>query len=190
VALIARAENPLGNVTAAARLRARIPESPPLDGEMNDKRDDWQSPHRLTRQPAREIRQQSRDVAGVRSNQTPFRRQFLQQLRHSANRVHPIPRHGDHNRHLQHELKQVRPQHAPQPAERNIIPVNGIKKNTQIASAFASLIPSEVLMIFTIAFVTHPRIRQFISNPRYTARNPRRNAAGSRGSASPQTARR
>jgi hypothetical protein len=32
--------------------------------------------------------------------------------------------------------------------------------------------------MLVIAFVTHPRIRQFISSPRYTARNPRRNAAG------------
>ena len=35
-----------------------------------------------------------------------------------------------------------------------------------MASAFASLTPIAVLMIFTIALVTHPRIRQFISRPR------------------------
>jgi hypothetical protein len=56
--------------------------------------------------------------------------------------------------------------------------VNGIRKKTQIANALASLIPIEVLMIFTIALVTQPRIRQFISNPKYNARNPLRKAAG------------
>ena len=57
------------------------------------------------------------------------------------------------------------------------MPVKGIRKKTQIIKALKSLMPMDVLMMLTIALVTHPRIKQFISRPRYTARKPRRNAA-------------
>ncbi len=56
------------------------------------------------------------------------------------------------------------------------MPVKGIKKKTQISKALKSLMPIDVLMMFTMAFVTQPRIRQFINRPRYTARKPRRKA--------------
>ena len=39
---------------------------------------------------------------------------------HSARCAHAVPRNANHNRHLQNKLKQIRPQHAPQPAERNV----------------------------------------------------------------------
>src|SRR5215813_11305415 len=45
--LVARTEDTLGNVTAASRFGARVPESPPLHAEINNERDDRQSPQRL-----------------------------------------------------------------------------------------------------------------------------------------------
>ena len=39
---------------------------------------------------------------------------------HSSGSFHAVIRNRNHDRHLQHELKQVGPQYAPEPAERNI----------------------------------------------------------------------
>ena len=43
---------------------------------------------------------------------------------------------------------------------------------------FVTLMPVAAERMVTMARVTQPRMRQFTSSPRYTARNPRRNAAG------------
>ena len=47
---------------------------------------------------------------------------------------------------------------------------------TRIASSF--VIPKIKPRIFTIARLTQPRMMQLMITPRYTDRNPRRNAAG------------
>src|SRR5215472_532743 len=57
-------------------------------------------------------------------------------------------------------------------------PVKGTITKMQIASAVRSLTPMTTLTMLIMALVTQPRIKQFISSPMYTARNPRRNAAG------------
>src|SRR5487761_608686 len=89
------------------------------------------------------------------------------------------------------------------PPSETYIPVKGIRKKTQTASAWPfvpeNAAPQIWLSQFTkpvkagqpcivgpmvvptmliMAFVTQPRIKQFINRPRYIARNPRRNAAG------------
>ena len=56
ITLIARTENALRNVAAASRLRARIPERPPLQSNVHQKGQDRQSPQRLLREWTREIR--------------------------------------------------------------------------------------------------------------------------------------
>ena len=57
-------------------------------------------------------------------------------------------------------------------------PVKGIRTRTQIHFEVDSLTPKLMATMAVIALVTHPRIRQFISKPRYSARKPRKNAAG------------
>ena len=120
VAFIARAEYPLGNVTAAARLRAGIPEGPPLHCQMHDERDDGKSPQSFASETARKIGEQRGDVAGVGTGEFALRGEFCEELRHSANSVDAIPGNRDHDGHFQNELEQVRPKHAPQTAERNV----------------------------------------------------------------------
>ena len=95
--------------------------------------------------------------------------------------------HGDHDGHLQHELEQVGPQHAPQPAERDVEPgernqeedadgqrravvaaphraKSALMKRLMLVSmgVSASVVPT----MLVIALVTQPRMTQFISRPR------------------------
>src|SRR5438046_396136 len=56
--------------------------------------------------------------------------------------------------------------------------VNGIRTRTQIHFEVDSLTPKLAATMAVIALVTQPRIRQFISKPRYSARKPRKKAAG------------
>ncbi len=118
--LIARAENPLRDVTAAARLRSRIPERPPLHSQMHQKREHRQRPQGFAGEPARKIRKHRRDARRSGTRGGSHRRKFSQHRGHAARAAHAIIRDGDHDPHFQHELKQIRPQHAPQSAERNV----------------------------------------------------------------------
>ena len=114
VPLIACAEDPLRDVTPAAGFRSGIPESPPLQPEIDHKRQDRQRPERLRRQRPRKIRKECRDITRVVSRRHAHLRKFPHQAAHAANRRHTVPGHSDHNSHLQHELEEVGPKHAPQ----------------------------------------------------------------------------
>ncbi len=58
----------------------------------------------------------------MRTSSSAHCRQFLQHLRHAADSMHSVPRNTNHNGHLQHKLKQIGPQHAPETSERNVNP--------------------------------------------------------------------
>ena len=120
LALVASAENTLRDVTPAAGLGARIPEGPPLQSQVDGEGDDRQSPQRLKGERARKIREERRRIAGTRTGRSPHRGQLVQHDMHAAGGRNGVPGHRNHNRHLQHELEQVGPEHAPEAAERHI----------------------------------------------------------------------
>src|SRR5439155_7606768 len=81
IAFIFRAENPLRDVSSAARFRTRIPEGPPLHGQMNDERNDRQRPKSFASEPARKIRQQRGDVTRAGANSCTSLRELRKEWR-------------------------------------------------------------------------------------------------------------
>ncbi len=103
VFLALRGEDALRDVAAAARLRARIPDRPPRDGQRQDQ-------HRHRQRPVAEIRQQlqrrRRDLRHQPGQAAHLR--LLQRVVGGRDRC----------RHRDHELEDVRDQHAPQAGDR------------------------------------------------------------------------
>ena len=187
--LVARAENPLRDVSAAARLRSRIPERPPLHAEIHAESNHRQSPECFAGEALRKIRKKpERICAAIFGAQCG---DLADHRVHAAGGLHGVLGDADHDGHLQHELKQVRPQHAPKPAQRNVKARERNQKENandqrQAVSAgkyraknsckacghalkkmpLADRGPSVVPTMLIIALVTQPRIRQFISRPR------------------------
>ena len=120
VAFVARAENPLRDVAAATGLGSRIPKRPPLHSEINREGDYRKRPHRLESERAGKIGEERGGVRSGRPCCRLHRREFRKHEVHPANCVDCIPGDGDDNRHLEHELKKVGPQHAPKPAQRHV----------------------------------------------------------------------
>ena len=120
VAFVARAENPLRNVPAAARLGSGIPKRPPLHAKEHRESDHRKRPHRLICERTRKIGKERRRVAGCRSRRDGHRMEFRKQRVHPSNGVHRIPGNADDDGHFQHKLEKVRPQNAPQTAKRHV----------------------------------------------------------------------
>jgi len=100
VALVFRAEHTLRDVAAAARLRARVPRGPPVDGNVNEERDGGH--------PDR------RDVGDKAEERAARTAQFRLHGFHAADRVHGGHGQHDHHGHLDEELEKVGDEHAPE----------------------------------------------------------------------------
>ena len=122
VSFVLSAEDPLRDISSAARFRAGIPEGPPLHRQMHDEGDHRQRPQSFAGEAAGKIRQKSRDVACSGSGRSAPRRKRTEHLLHAPRGMHAVPSHSNYDRHLQHELKQIRPKYAPQSAQRNVDP--------------------------------------------------------------------
>ena len=120
VAFVARAENPLRNVPAAARLGSGIPKRPPLHAKEHRESDHRKRPHRLICERTRKIGKERRRVAGCRSRRDGHRMEFRKQRVHPSNGVNRVPSNADDNGHFQYKLKKIRPQDAPQSAKRHV----------------------------------------------------------------------
>src|SRR5580704_13279832 len=103
LALVARAENPLRDVTAAAGLRSWIPEGPPLHAEVHAKSDNGQCPERFTGKTLREIRKKRERIgAAIFGTQ---RGDLADHRAHAAGGSYGVPGDGDDDAHFQDELK-------------------------------------------------------------------------------------
>ena len=120
VALIAGAENSLRDIATAAGFGSRIPEGPPLHGEIHNEGDYGKSPERFTGKAARKIGEHAGDVDGMRAASGAHGGEFFEELRHAADGVDAIPSYADDDRHLENKLKEVGPKNAPESAERNV----------------------------------------------------------------------
>ncbi len=120
VRFVLRAEDALRNVATATGLRSGIPERPPLQSDIHHKSDHRQQPQSFLRKWAREIGKESGSIARARSRRSPHFRQAAQQGMHAAGGGNRVPGDSNHNRHLQCELKQIGPEHAPQSAQRDV----------------------------------------------------------------------
>ena len=119
VPLVARAEDTLCNVPAAAGLRARIPERPPLQSQEHHESEGGQGPESFGGEGARKVRKECSGI-GRAGNGSARGREFVEHGVHASASCDCIPRNPDYDRHLEGELKQVGPQHAPKAAERNV----------------------------------------------------------------------
>src|ERR1700722_3364291 len=101
--LVARAEDPLRDVSAAAGFRSRIPKRPPLHAEVNAKSNHRQSPKRFTGEALGEIRKKPERVAAAIFRAQRF--DLADHRAHPASSLHGVAGDGDDNAHLQDELK-------------------------------------------------------------------------------------
>jgi len=120
VAFIPRAEDTLGDVPSAAGLGAGIPEGPPLHAEMDQKGQHGQSPEGFSGETARKIGKHCSDVGRPGTCGHAQGRKLAEQSLHPSHGLDPVVGHSNDDAHLQHELKQVGPQHSPQPAKRHV----------------------------------------------------------------------
>ena len=117
VAFVLRAEDALRDISSAAWFRARIPEGPPLHGQVNDEGDDRQRPKSFAADPARKIRQECRDVTRAGPNSSATLRELRQELGHSSDGADTVPSHANYDGHFQNKLEQISPENAPQAAQ-------------------------------------------------------------------------
>ena len=113
-----------------------------------------------------EIGKERRGVARARACGSPHFRQTRQQRIHAAGSGNRVPGHSDDDRHLERELEQVGPEHAPQSTQRDIETGEWNQEQNADGQSVAIAHPSVTATMLVMALVTHPRIRQFISRPR------------------------
>ncbi len=117
------AEHALGDVAASARLGPRIPCRPPLHAKVHKERKHRKSPDRAGSQAAVKVRQECERIGAlhaVMAGGVAHDPQLQPERLHASDSAHRHPRQDDDHRHLQHKLKQVGHQHAPQTANRRI----------------------------------------------------------------------
>ena len=114
VLLVLRAEDPLRDVAAAARLRPRVPGGPPVHGDVDE-----EGEHRHP--GGADVRDEGQDRAAAPAGRRPRRVEgveLLLQGLHPAHRPHRADGEHDHHPHLQGELEEVHHEDAPEPRER------------------------------------------------------------------------
>ena len=114
----------------------------------------------------------------VRATRLVDGRELHLQRVHSAHRVDRRDGQHDHHGHLDDELQQVRHQHAPQSRERRNERRDRDQPQHNAERLQRASRPSASIRIFTIARFTQPSTMQLTGTPRYSARNPRKKAAG------------
>ena len=107
--LITGAEDALRNVAAAARLRARIPERPPLQPDEHQEAGHRNHPQRLRREASRKFGKEAEGIGSICASGGLHLAQAFEHGRHAAARNDCEIRDRNDDRHLQHKLKQVRP---------------------------------------------------------------------------------
>src|SRR6185312_4151834 len=106
LALVLGAEDALGDVAAAARFGARIPERPPLQSQIDEQRDHRQSPPCFAGESVGRVWEKAQRTAMRRSRR---RRlcfvQLAQQLMQAADGANAVISDGNDDSHFENELE-------------------------------------------------------------------------------------
>ena len=136
------AEDTLRDVAAAARFGPGIPECPPLQPDVHQESEHGKNPQAFLRQRAREIGKERGGVSRAGSRGSPHFRQAGPAASSCRPLLQPRTRRPDDDRHLERELEQIGPEHAPKPAQRHVEAGEGDQEqNADRPARYESLTP-------------------------------------------------